>query len=129
VIVDNKSSHAKPVILDAFELYGTKQLMHTARVLKQPSAPSKPLILNNDADENFTEDYVYLADYWAVKDGAMEFHYQDWESDYDAEAEKMHQSTVDSSSFISQFNRIAHEITDILKKVANALNVDINSLE
>ncbi len=84
------------------------------------------MILNNDSDENFTEEYVYLADYWAVKDGEMVFHYENWEAEN--ETNKISHSIVDGASFINQFNSIAHDIVDVLKKVANALNVDPDSL-
>ena len=128
VVIENKSSHKQHAILDAFELQGTKCLLHTAQVLKQPLSAGKTLILNNYADENFTEEYVYLADYWAVKDGEMVFHYENWEAENEDEANKISHSIVDSASFINQFNRIAHDIVDVLKKVANALNVDPDSL-
>jgi hypothetical protein len=129
VIIENKSSHETPVTLNAFELHGTKQLLHTERVLKQRLATGKTLVLNNDADVNFTEEYVYIADYWSVKGNIMELHYQDWDAENDAEADKVHRSIIDSASFISQFSRTAHDINDLLKKVAGTLQINPSSLE
>ena len=103
--------------------------MHTVQALKQHLSFGKPLILNNDDDDSFTEEYVYIADYWAVNNGAMEFHYQDFDAENDDEAVKVHKSTSDSASSINQFSRTAQDINDLLKKVANTLEVDLNSLD
>ena len=129
IIVKNPISHDKSVTLDAFELYGITQLLHTARALKNAQISGKKLVLIDDSVENLTEEYVYFGEYWHIENDQVEMRYTDWDADDDAEAEKVHTAQFNSITFVQQFNTVAHDIADLISKICRALNITMQDLE
>jgi hypothetical protein len=129
LIIENPASHANIVTLDAFELYGTTELLHTTRALKNAQTSGKKLVLVDDSADNFTEEYVYLADYWHIDKDSIEMRYTDWEAEEEADAEKVHTATFDSKPFVLQFNNVAHDIADLISKICRALQISTQELE
>jgi hypothetical protein len=124
--IENRASHAKPIMIRGYEMqHYTRELMATARKLKQ--LDGKTIVLNADEVEVECEDeddsFMSLAEFWSANVDVMELHYCDYETEEDAEVDKVYTAFIDSKSFALQFNRIAHEIDDLFKKFCVALGV------
>jgi hypothetical protein len=129
LIIDNKLSHPNPVTLDAFELTGTKQLLHTANALRTAQLSGKKLVFNDESIDGFTEEYACFTDFWQIENDFIELRYEDWIADIQEDADKKHTSFLEAKPFSQQFSRVANDISDYLKKIASALQISINNLD
>lgn len=125
LIIDNPQSHAKPVEIIIWELTGTKDLLHTARAIKNALLSAKKLLLNDDSDENFEYQYLSIADFWQIDGELMALRYQDYDAEDNDEYDKIHNAYLDAKLF----SRAANNIQDYLREIASALQVSANDIE
>ena len=128
--IENTQSHALPIYLNTFEVVTvTKQLLHTARGLKNAQLSGKKLVLNDDNNDNFDQEYLSIADYLQIENDLVELHYSDLDAETDEEFNKVHIAFFDAKTFVSQFNNAAHDISDLISKICHALQISTQDLE